>query len=110
MGSFIIDIYNLDIGTTAAQSWTSTTGLFATIYNVVKEAWCTKVEIKKLKAAGVKDAYLQYWKNLAKKRLYFLLKPKAYNSCLSALYSIASKQNIKSNPSSNISFNTRDKF
>lgn len=56
MGSFIIDIYNLDIGTTAAQSWTSTTGLFATIYNVVKEAWCTKVEIKKLKAAGVKDA------------------------------------------------------
>lgn len=67
--SFVKGIRDMDIKSAAARDLTSATGSFSTLYVIVEEARCTQTEIEKLEAAEAKDAELQYYKNLAKKRL-----------------------------------------
>lgn len=75
MRSFVKGIRDMDIKRAAARGLTSATRSFSALYVIVEEARCTKTEIENLEAAEAKDAELQYYKNLAEKRLHLPATP-----------------------------------
>lgn len=86
--SFIKSIHNINIKKIAAQSLTFAIRLFFVLYIIVEKAWCIKFEVEKLDKAEVKDAELQYYKNLAKKCLQLLLQSQAYNYYFQVVFNL----------------------
>lgn len=95
MRSFVKGIHDMDIKKAAARGLTSATRSFSALYVIVEEARCTKVEVEKLEAAEAKDAELQYYKNLAEKRLEPSSQSQAYNRQSNAFPSMAPKSNTR---------------
>lgn len=79
MRFFMKSIHDINIKKTTAQSLTFAIRSFFVLYVIIEEAWCIKVEVEKLDTVKAKDAELQYYKNLAKKRLQLSLQSQAYN-------------------------------
>lgn len=99
MRSFVKGISDIDIKIVANQDLTSAIRSFSVLYVIVEEARCTKTEIENLESAKAKNVELQYYKNLAKKRLHFPSQPQVYNLWSNSLPSSTLKPNTK--PSSN---------
>ncbi|MCJ1343984.1 hypothetical protein MMC31_002184 [Peltigera leucophlebia] len=95
MRSFVKGIHDMGIKKAAARGLTSATKSFSALYIIVEEARCIKVEVEKLEAAEAKDAELQYYKNLAEKRLQSSSPSQAYNPQSNAFPSVAPKSNTR---------------
>ena len=98
MRSFVKGIRDMDIKRAAARGLTSATRSFSALYVIVEEARCTKTEIENLEAAEAKDAELQFYKNLAEKRLHPTPQPQAYSPRSNPLPSSTPKPSIRSSP------------
>lgn len=97
----------MDIKRAAARGLTSATRLFSALYVIVEEARCTKTEIEKLEAAEAKDVELQYYKDLAEKRLHPTPQLQAYSPRSHPLPSVVPKLNTRPGPNGSTSSNVR---